>query len=157
MPRSQCVGVLLLSMFCMYSGVWMWLCPSMCFSCTVLCSVCTHLPARFPGISLVDLPIVSHNLMFCRWDVQTPSIPLCLYFPLPLYRQTGKQMIILWTHYSAWSSYHNQPSWVSNLGSAKLCCQYNVAFVSVLLCFYDVCAREGSQKRKQKKDRERAE
>lgn len=92
--------------------------------------------------------------MFCRWDVQTPSMPLCLYFSLPLYRQTGKQMIILWTHYSAWSSYHNQPSWVSNLGSAKLCSQYNVAFVSVLLCFYDVCAREESQKREQKKERE---
>ena len=66
--------------------------------------------------------------------------PPCLcapFFPLPLYRQTGKQTIILWTHYSAWSSYHNQPSRVSNLGSAKLCSVYTMwLFVSVLLGFF---------------------
>lgn len=116
---------------------------------SIFFSVCTRLFARFPGNPSVDLPIVCLNLMFCRWDVQTPSMPLCLYFPLPLYRQPGKQMIILWTHYSAWSSYHNQPSRVSNLGSAKLCSAHNGAFVSVLLCFYDTCAREGSREREE--------
>lgn len=66
-----------------------------------------------------------------------PCLCASFFVPLlPLYRQTGKQMIILWTHYSAWSSYHNQPSRVSNLGSAKLCSVYNVAFVSVLLCAF---------------------
>lgn len=124
-------------------------------SCIVCHSVCTHLSAHFLGNSLVDSSIVSHNPMFCRWDVQTLSMPLCLFFPLPLYRQTGKQMIILWTHYSAWSSYHNQPSRVSNLGSAKLRSVYNVAFVSVLLCYFNVGAREGSQRRTRKKEAER--
>ncbi len=131
------------------------------FSCTVCQSVCTHFSAHFPGNSMVDLSIVSHNPMFCRWDVQTPSMPLCLFFPLPLYRKTGKQMIILWTHYSAWSSYHNQPSWVSNLGSAKLCSVYNVAFVSVLLFFFSRLVRgrevrrEGERKRQRERERER--
>lgn len=119
-------------------------------------ALCAHiLSACFLGNSLVDLPIVSHNLMFCRWDMQTPSMPLCFFFlSLPVYQQTGKQMIILWTHYSAWSSYHNQPSRVSNLGSAKLCSVHNVAFVSVLLCFFDMCVREASQKRKRKRKKE---
>lgn len=111
-------------------------------SCTVCRSMCSHLSAHIClhgslGISLVDWSIVSHNPMFCRWDVQTPSMPLCPFFPLPLYRQTGKQTIILWTHYSAWSSYHNQPSRVSNLGSAKLCSVCTMwLFVSVLLGFF---------------------
>lgn len=51
------------------------------------CAWCTHLPERFPWNSLVDLPIVSHNPMFCRWDAQTP--PACIgdsFFPSSLYR-----------------------------------------------------------------------
>lgn len=102
-------------------------------------------------------------LCFADGTYQPPqSLHVSLFFfPLsPLYRQTEKQMIILWTYYPAWSSYHNQPSWVSNLGSAKLCSPHNGAFISVLPCvhvcfFYFLsllraCARQGSQKRKVK-------
>lgn len=80
-----------------------------------------------------------------------PTQCLRVLFSSPQFQQTGEQMIILWTHYSVWSSYHDQPSWVSNLGSAKLCSVHNVAFVSALPCFcfrLHVCARRGSWKEK---------
>lgn len=102
----------------------------------------------------IDLlsPII---LCFADGMCQPPPCRCASFFPLPLYRQTGKQMIILWTHYSAWSSYHNKPSWVSNLGCAKLCFVYNVAFISVLLFFFpfpSAGAREGSQKSRMEKE-----
>lgn len=135
-------------------------------SCTVCRCVRSHSSAHIClhgslGISLVDWSIVSHNPMFCRWDVQTPSMPLCPFFPLPLYRQTGKQTIILWTHYSAWSSYHNQPSRVSNLGSAKLCSVCTMwLFVSVLLgvlsfSFFFRRRCEGGKSKEKETDRAR--
>lgn len=63
-------------------------------------------------------------------------------------------MIILWTQHSAWSSYHSQPSWVFNLGSAKLCSVHNVALVSTPL-FFNVCKGKGSKKTRQERQRGR--
>lgn len=63
-----------------YSDIWTHCVPLHAFPCTVCPSVCTHLSVRLFGNSLVDLPIVSHNLMLCRWDVQIPPMPLCLFF-----------------------------------------------------------------------------
>lgn len=59
--------------------------------------------------------------MFCRWVCQPPPCLCALLSPVLLYQQTRKQKSVLWTHYSVWSSYHNQPFRASKLESDKLC------------------------------------
>lgn len=63
---------------------------SSCIMYSMLLGGCARLSAGFPGNSLVDLPIVSHNLVFCRCDVQTPSEPQRLFiFRLPCTGRLG--------------------------------------------------------------------
>lgn len=71
---------------CIWRRVLMLLCPC---SCSLCCYVCKHLSAGFSGNSSVDLPIVSHNLVFCRWDVQTYSMPPCSFFLSPVSADGG--------------------------------------------------------------------
>ena len=96
--------------------------------------------------------------MFCRWDVQTPSMPPCPFFLSPCIGRLGNR----------WSSFEPitqpDPLIVTNLPESLIwglpnSALYNVAFVSVLLClfslFFSLCVRGREVKRERKWQKEK--